>query len=106
MVVREVNLTDLERIITNSPIPIILEICTHHPVCKTLQEHFDILSKKFNGKVAFLRIDVGKFPEILRVFNVSVPSYIAFDRGAVINAWYSPSPLQLTRIVKELSRIL
>ncbi len=106
MVVREVNLVDLQRIINGSPIPVILEICTKHPICRDIQEHFNALSKKFNGRVAFIRIDVEKHPEVLRIFGLSAPSYIAFDRGNVINAWYSPSPLQLTKIVRDLSRLL
>ena len=106
MVVREVSVSDLQRILAKSPIPVILELCTKHPVCKDIQEHFDMLSKKFNGRVAFIRIDVAKYPQVLRLFNTDVPSYIAFDKGEILRIWYSPSPYQLTRIVQELSRLV
>ena len=105
MVVREVNLIDLNIILERSPIPILLEICARHPICETLQSHFDALSKKFNGKIAFLRIDISRNPEILKIFNVNIPTYIAFDSGQALNAWYNPTPYQLTMIAKELARL-
>lgn len=106
MVVREVDPLVLQKIIKNSPIPILLELCTKHPICEILQEHFSALSKRYNGKIAFLRVDIAKYPEILKVFNVRIPAYVAIDREVVLNIWYNPSPYQLTMIAKELSKIL
>ncbi|MGQ4891144.1 MAG: thioredoxin family protein [Candidatus Njordarchaeia archaeon] len=106
MVVREVNIIDLNAVLEKSPIPILLEICARHPICETIQSHFNELSKKFNGKIAFLRIDISRNPEVLKIFNVRIPTYIAFDRGRLLNAWYNPTPYQLTMIAKELSRLI
>ena len=105
MVVKEVTIIELNEILEKSPIPIILETCADHPICKTTREHFNQLSKKYNGRIAFLRININKQPEILKIFNIGIPAYIAFDRGQIINAWQNPTLYQLTNIVKEISRI-
>lgn len=106
MVVRKVNLRELQIIVAKSPIPVLLEIALNHPALNENREHFKELSKLYNGKIAFLTIDAEENPEILSILRVRPPAYVAFDRGGVLDVWYNPTPYQLTMIAKRLSRIV
>ena len=106
MVVRKVNLRELQVIIAHSPIPVLLEVSYNHPALEEVKKHFDELSKIYNGKIAFLRMDARENPEILHILRLKPPAYVAFDRGGVLDAWYNPTPYQLTLIAKRLSRIV
>ena len=106
MVVRKVNLRELQVIIAQSPIPVLLEVSYNHPALKEIKEHFNELSRIYNGKIVFLRMDAKENPEILNILRIRPPTYVAFDRGGVLDVWYNPTPYQLTMIAKRLSRIV
>ena len=106
MVVRKVNLRELQVIIAKSPVPVLLEVSYNHPALDELKSHFNELSKRYNGKLVFLRMDANENPEILNILRIRPPAYVAFDRGGVLDVWYNPSPYQLTMIAKRLSRVL
>jgi len=107
MVVRKVDQNDLIRIINKSPIPLVLLLCNQSSVCENSKIIIERLSKEFNGKIGFLYLDVNENPKIVRAFGIqSIPVYLFFDSGQLVNYAYNASYMTLKSICKQLATII
>ncbi|MEM0267565.1 MAG: thioredoxin [Thermofilum sp.] len=74
--------------------------------CRITSPIVEAVARKYEGRVAVLKINVDEHPELAAKFEVlSIPTIIVFHQGREVERFvgYSPSlPRQLDSLVKEL----
>ena len=74
--------------------------------CRITSPIVEAIARKYEGRVAVLKINVDEHPELAAEYEVfSIPTIVVFHRGKEVQRFigYSPSlPRQLDSLVKEL----
>jgi len=76
---------EFEKEVSNSKIPVILDFWAKHcPSCIHMLPSFESLSKKFYGKMKFVKIDTDKSEELVKkLYVLKVPSFIVYKNGQI-----------------------
>lgn len=82
----EVSLKDLEKEISNSKIPVLLEVWSSWCLpCQAMKNTLKELEKEFQGKIKILRINPDLNPAVSSRYNIKgVPTFILFTEGKEI----------------------
>lgn len=73
--------------------------------CKSIAPVIEELSKEFEGKIAFAKIDIDEFPELAEEYNVaSIPTLIMFEGGEEISRIVGAYPKE--RLKAKIERML
>ena len=72
--------------------------------CKMIAPMLDELSKKYEGQITFVKVNVDNDPEVAQRFGVvSIPTLITFKDGQKVKqvAGFQPKPM-LEKMIEEL----
>jgi len=98
---------DFDKEVLMSSIPVVVDFYADWcGPCRVLEPIMEMLAKKFEGTVKFVRVDVDSNQDLAAQYNVvSIPTVIFFSKGkirdVVIGA--APANVYLARIEKLLS---
>jgi len=80
------SLDEYKKEVIESEAPVVLDFWANHcPTCKQMLPSFESLSKKFSGKMKFIKVDIDKAPELVKeLYILKVPSFIVFKEGQIV----------------------
>lgn len=79
------SLDEYKNQVLKSDIPVVLDFwASYCTTCKDMFSTFDSLSKKFEGKIKFIKVDIDKSPELVKeLYVLKVPAFIVFKSGQI-----------------------
>lgn len=83
MAIKYFNDKTLEEEIKNSKLPLLIDFYADWcGPCKRMGPLFEEVSKEYEGKIVFGKLDVDKNPKITAKYEIrSIPSLLYFDKG-------------------------
>ena len=100
---RIINTEEFNQVVTEKAVLLDLYADWCGP-CKMIAPVLDELSKKYDGQVTFVKVNVDNDPEVAQRFGVmSIPTLITFKDGQKIKqvAGFQPKPM-LEKMIEEL----
>lgn len=81
----KVNEEMFEAEVVNSKLPVLVDFMANWcPPCKVLAPILEDLSRDFEGKMRFVKVDIDESPELSERFDVgSIPTLILFKDGEI-----------------------
>jgi thioredoxin 1 len=86
MVLIHITNENFEEEVLESKIPVIIDFYANWCMpCKMMAPIFESLSKEYNGKVKFMKLDTEKFPQAAQNFNIQgIPALVLVDKSKEI----------------------
>ena len=100
---RIINTEEFNQVVTEKAVLLDLYADWCGP-CKMIAPMLDELSKKYEGQVTFVKVNVDNDPEVAQRFGVmSIPTLITFKDGQKVKqvAGFQPKPM-LEKMIEEL----
>ncbi|MGC8687863.1 MAG: thioredoxin [Candidatus Micrarchaeia archaeon] len=106
MVVKDIEQSNFEEEVLKSNIPVVIDMWAEWcGPCRIYSPIFDELSKDYEGKIKFVRLNVDNNPEIAEKYNImSIPTTLVFVNGKVKAAQIGAMPKDMVK--KWLDKII
>lgn len=106
MAVAILTTSNFRREVLESDLPVIVDFYADWcGPCKQIAPAMDSLSKKWEGRVRFAKVDIDAHPEIARGYNISsIPAVLRFENGEVANWSLGAKPAHLMESELRLTR--
>ncbi|MCS7165038.1 MAG: thioredoxin [Candidatus Calescibacterium sp.] len=104
MSVLHVDSATFDKEVLNSPIPVLVDFWAPWCMpCKMLEPIFEEVSKEYQGRVKFVKVNTDDNTDIAqRFFITGIPTLILFKQGKPVNSIIGfVSKKELTRFIEE-----
>ncbi len=72
--------------------------------CKAIAPVFEKLANTYGDKLTFAKVNTDENLNFARQFKVmSIPTFLVFEKGKLVNRWSGARPDKLTQEVKKLA---
>ncbi len=94
---------DFEQVISSHETVIVDTWAEWCAPCKAISPVFEKLAEQYHDKVTFAKINTDENMNFARTFKVlSIPTFLVFRNGELVNKWSGAKPDKLTQEVKKL----
>lgn len=95
--------SNFEEVLKSHPLVIVDTWAEWCAPCKAISPVFERLATEYSDRLTFAKVNTDENLEFARTFKVlSIPTFLVFKNGELVNKWSGARPDKLTAEVKKL----